>query len=815
MNGSKEPRPPRPRATGGRWSLVWLLLILILILVTLLPPWLSRGKTYEATSSEIHQDILRRFIDTSQPEKRPVVKTDFKLTGYYKSWDEIKQLIDRNEPPIARAKKAYDDAAALLLAVVQERETAEASLRQTQADIQKAQDEIQQTEERLAATGETALAPTEQRQLERKLEQLKNTLDAQRQKEQQTTTKVAVLRVDEEERSREADQLKAKYEEAKTRDDWGDLLTEEERTRLEKEKAGRRFVVYIDPAAEELNTIISTYLPVTYRASKNLLGNIFVVLAPVLLIILFLYFLISRQMRSASGGAMSFAKSRAKALTKDSQKVTFKDVAGVDEAKEELVEIIEFLRDPKKFTRLGGRIPKGVLLVGPPGTGKTLLAKSVAGEADVPFFTISGSDFVEMFVGVGAARVRDMFEQGKKNAPCIIFMDEIDAVGRHRGAGIGGGHDEREQTLNQLLVEMDGFDTKEGVILMAATNRPDVLDPALLRSGRFDRQIIIDMPDLNGREGILKVHARAIKLADEADLRRIARGTPGFSGADLANLINEAALLAARENKSGVEVADLEEARDKVAFGRERRSRTLSPEERKTTAYHEAGHAVVLDRVEECEPLHKVTIVPRGVAFLGATMQLPVRDKYMQSKRELLGQITGMLAGRIAEEIFFDDVTSGAANDFKNATRIAHAMVCDLGMSEKMGNLTYGSREESIFLGKELGELARRREFSEETAQSIDAEVRRIVDECAQRARAILTQYKDRVEAVAQALLEYEVLEGQEITEIIEGTWTPEAHVARRTTPAEAPESPKDAVTPTADEKLPPNVLPKPKESSA
>ncbi|MBN1918911.1 MAG: ATP-dependent zinc metalloprotease FtsH [Verrucomicrobia bacterium] len=563
-----------------------------------------------------------------------------------------------------------------------------------------------------------------------------------------------------------------------------------------------------------IDEVSRTLQPKIIKSNDVLLQILYGIL-PVLFIVGVIYFLISRQMRSASGGAMSFAKSRAKALVKDTHRVTFKDVAGVEEAKDELVEIIEFLRDPRKFTKLGGRIPKGVLLVGPPGTGKTLLAKSVAGEADVPFFTISGSDFVEMFVGVGAARVRDMFEQGKRNAPCIIFMDEIDAVGRHRGAGIGGGHDEREQTLNQLLVEMDGFDTKEGVILMAATNRPDVLDPALLRSGRFDRQIVIDMPDLNGREGILKVHARKVRLAENVDLRRIARGTPGFSGADLANLVNEAALLAARHSKLAVEMADFEEARDKVAFGRERRSRTLSPEERRITAYHEAGHAVVLDRIEECEPLHKVTIVPRGVSFLGATMQLPERDKYMQARRELLGQIAGLLAGRIAEEFFFDDVTSGAASDFKNATRIAHAMVCDLGMSDKMGRLTYGAREDSIFLGKELGEISRRREFSEQTAREIDAEVRRIVDECAERARAILTEYKDKVQAVAEALLEYEVLDGKEVTEIIEGTWTPEAHVARTPARTETVARELETVTPPADEKLPRNVVARPKESSA
>jgi len=684
-----------------------------------------------------------------------------------------------------------------------------------QADIKQAELDIAAVRAQLDMTGPTAPPPDARSQLEDKLAQLDANLDDLKQAALQASAKVSECRIEEQLKAEAADRLKEKFDAAKARDGWGEPLTDEERRRLEEEKAGRFFVANIEPDDEELVSFINKTLGPHYSRGNDLLGQILIGLLPVLLIVFILYFLISRQMRSASGGAMSFAKSRAKALVKDTHKVTFKDVAGVEEAKEELVEIIEFLKDPKRFTRLGGRIPKGVLLVGPPGTGKTLLAKSVAGEADVPFFTISGSDFVEMFVGVGAARVRDMFEQGKKNAPCIIFMDEIDAVGRHRGAGIGGGHDEREQTLNQLLVEMDGFDTKEGVILMAATNRPDVLDPALLRSGRFDRQIIIDMPDLDGREGILKVHARGIKLDDDVELRRIARGTPGFSGADLANLVNEAALLAARQSKTAVEMPDLEEARDKVAFGRERRSRTLSPEERKTTAYHEAGHAVVLDRIKECEPLHKVTIVPRGVSFLGATMQLPERDKYMQKRQELLGTITGLLAGRLAEEMFFDDVTSGAASDFKSATRVAHAMVCELGMSDKMGTLTYGSRDQSVFLGKELGELGHRREFSEETAREIDAEVRRIVNECSQRARGILTEHKDKVRAVAEALLEYEVLEGKEVTEIIEGTWTPEAHLARRAKSDTAQEHPKDAAAPTADEKLPSNVLPRPNESSA
>jgi cell division protease FtsH len=530
------------------------------------------------------------------------------------------------------------------------------------------------------------------------------------------------------------------------------------------------FIVRIPPNAKELNELVTKIPGYRYAPSSTFFSQIVTGLVPVLIFIGLIWFLISRQVKSAGGGAMSFAKSKAKLLSKDSHKVTFADVAGVEEAKEELQEIIEFLKDPKRFQKLGGRIPKGVLLVGPPGTGKTLLAKSVAGEADVPFFTISGSDFVEMFVGVGAARVRDMFVQGKKNAPCIIFMDEIDAVGRYRGAGIGGGHDEREQTLNQLLAEMDGFDTQEGVILMAATNRPDVLDPALLRSGRFDRQIVIDLPDLVGREQILKLHAKKVKLDPSVDMNRIARGTPGFSGADLANLINEAALLAARYNKKSVAMPDLEEARDKVRWGRERRSRTLSEEEREITAHHEAGHALVLDRLEETEPLHKVTIVPRGVAFLGATMQLPKRDKYLHGKKELLGQITGLLAGRVAEELLFQDVTSGASSDFRDATRIARAMVCELGMSEKLGTMTFGEKEEMIFLGKEI---ARHSEYSEATAIEIDREVRSIIDACHARAKSILLQYKDKLVAIAKALLEYEVLDGKEITEIIEGTWQP------------------------------------------
>jgi len=549
----------------------------------------------------------------------------------------------------------------------------------------------------------------------------------------------------------------------------------------DSEKAGRKFVVSVNPNDQDLHKELREQIPgYTWSEPSTFFAQLLTGLVPFLVFLGLIWFFVSRQVKSAGGGAMSFGKSKAKMLSKDSEKVTFEDVAGVDEAKEELTEVIGFLKDPKKFQRLGGRIPKGVLLVGPPGTGKTLLAKSVAGEANVPFFTISGSDFVEMFVGVGAARVRDMFEQGKKSAPCIIFMDEIDAVGRYRGAGIGGGHDEREQTLNQLLVEMDGFNTQEGVVLMAATNRPDILDPALLRSGRFDRQIVIDFPDLVGREEILKLHARKVKLDPSADLNRTARGTPGFSGADLANLINEAALLAARLDKETVTTAELEEARDKVRWGRERRSRIMSEEERKITAFHEAGHALVLDRLPETEPLHKVTIVPRGVAFLGATMQLPEKDKYLHKKRELLGQITGLLAGREAEELMFDDITSGASSDFKQATKIARVMVCELGMSEKLGPMTFGEREEMIFLGKEI---ARHSEYSDATAIEIDKEVRAIINQCREQARAILVQYKDKLQAIAEALLEYEVLDGAEITEIIEGRWQPRP---RRVAKAEA-----------------------------
>ncbi len=487
-------------------------------------------------------------------------------------------------------------------------------------------------------------------------------------------------------------------------------------------------------------------------------------LLPLILIFAVIYFVFIRQIKLAGKGAMSFGKSRARMLSRDKNKVTFKEVAGMAEAKEEVEEIIQFLKDPKKFQRLGGRIPKGVLMVGPPGTGKTLLAKAIAGEADVPFFSISGSDFVEMFVGVGASRVRDMFEQGKKNAPCLIFIDEIDAVGRSRFSGIGGGHDEREQTLNALLVEMDGFDTQEGVIIIAATNRPDVLDSALLRPGRFDRQIVIDMPDLVGREEILKVHARAVKLSKDVDFTVIARGTPGFSGADLANLINEAALLAARNDKKGVGMEELEEARDKVRWGRERRSRVMDEKDKKVTAYHEAGHALVMFKLDFTEPLHKVTIIPRGM-YLGATFSLPLKDKYHESKKQLLDEVAGIMGGRIAEELTFGDSTSGASGDIKQATHIARKMVTEWGMSEKIGMVNVSEHEEHMFLGRDL---FKGREVSEQTARDIDEEVRRIIDAAYSRAKEILVSNRDKLIALAEALLEYETLDAAEIAEIID-----------------------------------------------
>jgi cell division protease FtsH len=488
-----------------------------------------------------------------------------------------------------------------------------------------------------------------------------------------------------------------------------------------------------------------------------------------LILLIALWIFMMRQMQAGGNKALSFGKSRARLLTPQQKKVTFKDVAGVEEAKEELQEIIEFLRDPQKFQRLGGRIPKGVLLVGPPGTGKTMLARAVAGEANVPFFSISGSDFVEMFVGVGASRVRDLFEQGKKNAPCIIFIDEIDAVGRHRGAGLGGGHDEREQTLNALLVEMDGFESNEGVILVAATNRPDVLDPALLRPGRFDRRIVVPRPDVRGREEILRVHTRKVPIAADVDLSVLARGTPGFSGADLANMVNEAALLAARNNRKTVMMADLEMAKDKVLMGVERRSMILSDEEKKTTAYHEGGHALVAALTPGTDPLHKVTIIPRGMA-LGVTMQLPIDDKHTYSKDFLEAQLAVLMGGRAAEEVALHHVTTGAGNDIERATEIARQMVCEWGMSE-LGPLTFGKKEEAIFLGREI---AQHRDYSEDTAILIDREVRRIVGQSYERARTIMETHRDTLERIAQALLDREVLDAQEMRMLIDGKTLPE-----------------------------------------
>src|SRR6476469_470236 len=476
---------------------------------------------------------------------------------------------------------------------------------------------------------------------------------------------------------------------------------------------------------------------------------------------------LSRQMQGAGGKALGFGKSRAKLLAEAHGRVTFEDVAGVDEAKQDLQEIVEFLRDPGKFQRLGGKIPRGVLLVGPPGTGKTLIARAVAGEANVPFFTISGSDFVEMFVGVGASRVRDMFEQAKKNAPCIIFIDEIDAVGRHRGAGLGGGNDEREQTLNQLLVEMDGFEANEGVILIAATNRPDVLDPALLRPGRFDRQVVVPNPDVAGREKILKVHMRKVPLSSDVDPRIIARGTPGFSGADLANLVNEAALMAARRGKRSVAMTEFEQAKDKVMMGAERRSMVMTEDEKKLTAYHEAGHALCMLYAEGHEPLHKVTIIPRGRA-LGITMFLPERDKYSQSKLEIKAMLASLLGGRIAEELIFgpDKVTTGAADDIRRATGLARRMVTEFGFSEKLGPLRYSENEEEVFLGHSV---TQRKNVSEATAKVIDEEIRRVVDEGEQRARGILSGHLDELHALAKGLLEYETLSADEIRRVIKG----------------------------------------------
>ena len=488
----------------------------------------------------------------------------------------------------------------------------------------------------------------------------------------------------------------------------------------------------------------------------------------IFLFVIFFFFM--RQLQAGGGKAMSFGKSKAKLLSDHQNKVTFEDVAGVEEAKEEVEEIVEFLKDPKRFTRLGGRIPKGVLLMGAPGTGKTLLARAIAGEAGVPFFSISGSDFVEMFVGVGASRVRDLFEQGKKNAPCIIFIDEIDAVGRHRGAGLGGGHDEREQTLNQLLVEMDGFESNEGVILVAATNRPDVLDPALMRPGRFDRRITVPRPDVRGREQILRVHTRRTPVDDNVDLGVVARGTPGFSGADLENLVNEAALAAARANKDRVEMVDFEFAKDKVLMGSERRSLIISDKEKRNTAYHEAGHVVVAKSLPGTDPVHKVTIIPRGQGMLGLTQQLPEEDRLSMSENFACNTIAILMGGRVAEELTFGQLTTGAGNDIERATDIARKMVCEWGMSRKLGPLAFGKREEQIFLGREIN---RTRDYSERTAEEIDVEVRRIVDDGYQKAKQILEERGEILGALAETLLQHESLDAAQIDAVIEGRPVP------------------------------------------
>jgi cell division protease FtsH len=527
-----------------------------------------------------------------------------------------------------------------------------------------------------------------------------------------------------------------------------------------------------------VDTLLAKKVTVNYQPDQTpTWANMLISWAPFILLIGFWIFFM-RQMQSGGNKALSFGKSKAKLLASQQKKVTFKDVAGVDEAKEELQEIIEFLREPQKFQKLGGRIPKGVLLMGPPGTGKTLLARAIAGEANVPFFSISGSDFVEMFVGVGASRVRDLFEQGKKNAPCIIFIDEIDAVGRHRGAGLGGGHDEREQTLNQLLVEMDGFESNDGVILIAATNRPDVLDPALLRPGRFDRRVVVSRPDVRGREGILQVHTRKIPLAEDVDISVLARATPGFSGADLANLVNEAALLAARHTQKFVNMQDFESSKDKVLMGAERKSMIITEEEKKITAFHEGGHALLAALLPHTDPLHKVTIIPRGMA-LGLTQQLPTEEKHNYSREQLESRIAVCMGGRIAEEITFGQITTGAQNDIEQATEMARKMVCEWGMSDALGPLTYGKKEEAIFLGKEFN---RHQDYSEATALKIDAEIKRIVTEQYDRAQKILTDNRPVLIRVAEALLEHEVLDAQQLQQILAGQ-----PLAARVRPVPAP----------------------------
>ena len=532
---------------------------------------------------------------------------------------------------------------------------------------------------------------------------------------------------------------------------------------LSSSTQGQQFRTYAPKDPELIKLLRSKQVKITAKPEED--SNwfqVFLSWVPMLLLIgVWIFFM--RQMQVGGGKALSFGKSRARLMTDSQEKVTFQDVAGIDEAKDELQEIIEFLRDPRKFTRLGGRIPKGVLLVGAPGTGKTLLARAIAGEAGVPFFSISGSDFVEMFVGVGASRVRDLFLQGKKHAPCIIFIDEIDAVGRHRGAGLGGGHDEREQTLNQLLVEMDGFESNEGVILISATNRPDVLDPALLRPGRFDRQVVVPVPDVKGREEILRVHVKKTILGDNVDMQTLARGTPGFTGADLENMVNEAALMAARRGKDRVEMNDFEDAKDKVLMGTERKSMIISEEEKKTTAYHESGHTLVAKMLPKTDPIHKVTIIPRGRA-LGLTQQLPLDEKHTYPKDYLLSSLCILMGGRAAEEIVLGMQTTGAGNDIERATNLARKMVCDFGMSDSLGPLSFGKKEEQIFLGREISQ---HRDYSELTAQKIDEEVRRIVTDAYNKTSAIIKDNLEALHQLAAALLERETLDGKQIDEIL------------------------------------------------
>jgi cell division protease FtsH len=569
-------------------------------------------------------------------------------------------------------------------------------------------------------------------------------------------------------------------------------------------KTGDSFRTYAPAQYEGLaNKLIDRNIVVSAReATTSPWAALLYSWAPILLMIGFWIFFM-RQMQSGGNKALSFGKSKAKLSSSAQKKVTFKDVAGVDEAKDELQEIIEFLREPQKFQKLGGRIPKGVLLMGPPGTGKTLLARAVAGEANVPFFSISGSDFVEMFVGVGASRVRDLFEQGKKNAPCIVFIDEIDAVGRHRGAGLGGGHDEREQTLNQLLVEMDGFESNEGVILVAATNRPDVLDPALLRPGRFDRRIVVNRPDVKGREGILAVHTKKIPLSDDVDVAVLARGTSGFSGADLANLVNEAALNAARYNQKVVRMVDFEFAKDKVLMGAERRSMIISENEKRITAIHESGHALLAVMLPHADPIHKVTIIPRGMA-LGLTTMLPIDEKHNYSRDYLRDQICILLGGRIAEEITLSSITTGAGNDLERATDLARKMVCEWGMSDSMGPLTFGKKEEQIFLGREI---AQHQDYSEDTALKIDHEVKRIVTEAYGRAQEILTQYKRRLTEMADALLARETLDAEQVRRIVAGERLDDPAPAAPSTPQVAPPAPKAKERPSIVPPIPPRPV--------